>query len=455
MKRFSVAFLAVLVATSILAAQCAAPLPTVEKVVETVVVEKEVVVTATPEPLAEEGPLLIGASLPLTGGFAINGQKHKDGYELCAKLINERGGLLGRDVEIIVSDNQSDVETSLAQVERFLSVDNVDLIFGSFSSRLTFPLSSVTEQAKMVHPIPSGAALRIYERGYDYLFYFQPQAAEFVGLSPIGLIEDLVDEADQPKTAALVHADDFFADAIAAGLMGIDVEIEGTDIVVDMSPGILAEAGIELVYEEKWPEEGFSDWIGLANSMKANEAELVIGLTASPDEAIQLVRAMQTVDYQPKALYLSQGTQAEFQEALGDAANGVMIHSAWDPAVEWEGLLAGEPFTNQDFIAAFEAEFGRAGDEDEAIPFALCQGMEQAVRATGGTDNTAIRDWLASRTANAPVKTILGDFYWDKRGLPIGKPYLMTQWQDGELKFVYPVGDFPGTSDLVWPKPEW
>jgi hypothetical protein len=32
---------------------------------------------------------------------------------------------------------------------------------------------------------------------------------------------------------------------------------------------------------------------------------------------------------------------------------------------------------------------------------------------------------------------------------------LITQWQDQELKFVYPVGDFPGTADLVWPKPAW
>jgi branched-chain amino acid transport system substrate-binding protein len=66
-----------------------------------------------------------------------------------------------------------------------------------------------------------------------------------------------------------------------------------------------------------------------------------------------------------------------------------------------------------------------------------------------------MRDWLAARTEDDPVKTILGDFYWDERGLPVGKPMLMTQWQDGELQFVYPVGDFPGTAELVWPKPEW
>src|SRR3990172_13402464 len=60
--------------------------------------------TAAPPP-AE--PIKIGSSLPITGGFAINGQKHRDGYQLCVDLINEKGGLLGRQVEFIVNNNQS------------------------------------------------------------------------------------------------------------------------------------------------------------------------------------------------------------------------------------------------------------------------------------------------------------------------------------------------------------
>ncbi len=65
------------------------------------------------------------------------------------------------------------------------------------------------------------------------------------------------------------------------------------------------------------------------------------------------------------------------------------------------------------FLDAFQAKYGAEGGEDEAIPFALCQGIEQAVRATESTDNTVLRDWLAARTVDDPVKTILGDFYWD------------------------------------------
>jgi branched-chain amino acid transport system substrate-binding protein len=407
------------------------------------------------EPPIEAEPIKIGASLPITGGFAINGEKHRDGYQLCVDLINEKGGLLDRPVELIVSDNQSDVETTMAQVERFMNVDDVDLMFGTFSSKLTFPMSSALEQAGMVHPIPSGAALRIYMRGYETPFYFQQKAAEFVGQSPINMIAELVPEGDQPATAALVFADDFFAGSIANGLLGGDVEVEGEDDVVSLAPGLISEAGMELVYEEMWPEEGFSDWITLANTIKESGAEYLFGLTASPDEAIQLVRALETVEYQPKGVYLSQGSQQEFADALGESADGITIHAAWHPAVQWEGLLAGEVYTNQDFQDDFEAKFGRAGDEDEAIPFALCQGIEQAVRATGSTDNAEIIAWLAARTAADPVKTIIGDRYWDEKGLPIDADFVMVQWQDGELAFVYPVGEFPGTSDLVWPKPEW
>ena len=397
--------------------------------------------------------VVFGASLPLTGGLAINGQKHQEGYELCMELINAKGGLLGEPARIIISDNQSTNETGQAQIERLINQDQVTVLLGTFSSRITFAQTSVAEQNKMVYPIPSGVALQIYERGYNYIFNFQPNAAEYVGLSYTGLMNELVPADQKPKKAAVVHADDFYANAAIAGLTGKQVQVAGTDTVIDLAPGTLADAGIEIVLEQQWPEEGFSDWIGLANSIKASGADMVIGFTASPDEAIQLVRAFNTVAYQPSTVIMGQGTQAEFHDQLGDAANGVMIQSAWHPAVQWDGVLAGESFSNQDFIDAFNAKFGKDPDEDNAIPFATCQGMAQAITETNSADNTVLRDWLAARTADDPVKTILGNFHWDDRGLPLDKPFLITQWQDGELKFVYPLGQFPGTSDLVWPKP--
>jgi branched-chain amino acid transport system substrate-binding protein len=406
-------------------------------------------------PAGAQETVKVGASLPITGGLAVNGQKHADAYNLCAELQNAAGGLLGQQVEMIISDNQSINETAQAQFERLINEDKVAFLLGTFSSRITFPTTSVAEQNKMVYPIPSGVALQIYERGYKYIFNFQPNVAEYLGKTYQAMWADLVDPAQMPKTAAVVSADDFYANAAVAGLTGKTRTIAGTDTVIDLAPGALAEAGIEVVFEQQWPEEGFSDWITLANSVKNSGAEMVIGFTASPDEAIQLTRAFKTINYQPKVAIMGQGTQVEFHDQLGDIANGVMIQAAWHPAVEWVGTMAGQPYSNQDFIRDFKARFNVDPDEDNAVPFATCQGMMQAVEAVGSTDNTAIRDWLASRTAEEPVKTILGDFHWDEKGLPIDKAFLITQWQDGELRFVYPVGEFPGTVPLVWPKPEW
>ncbi|MEL7236736.1 MAG: ABC transporter substrate-binding protein, partial [Chloroflexota bacterium] len=285
--------------------------------------------------------------------------------------------------------------------------------------------------------------------GFEYLFYFQQNAGEFIGDSPVEVMQELVgaDSEDYPATAAVVHADDFFANAIAAGLTGSE----------ELGEGLLVESGIELVLEEEWPGEGFTDWLGLANQIRRSEADILFGLTASPEEVIQIVRALQTVNYQPKAAYFSQGTQIEVLEGVGaEGTNGVLVHSSWHPNADFVGDFNGEDFSNSDFVDLYmEAYDGQAPDEDVAIPFSLCMGMIQAVNATGGTDNALLREWFATRTAEEPTRTILGDFYWDERGLTLDRAFLMLQWQDEELNLIYPVGEFPGTTDLIHPKPEW
>ena len=395
----------------------------------------------------------IGASLPLTGAFSIAGSKHEEGYQLCVDLINDRGGILGEQVELIVSDNRSDPATAINQYERFINVDEVDAVFGTFSSRLSFPVANILEKNGFVHPLPAGGALRIYTQGHQKVFYFQPNAAEYVGATLQGVIEDLVPAGDKPATAAVVAADDFFANAIEAGLLGTEVtDPADGSLVEDMSPGFLVSTGIEIVYSEKWPEEGFNDWLNLANSIKRSGAELVVALTASAEEAVQITRALKTVRAEPKMVYYSQGTQSEFLEGTGDASESILVHTSWHADAPFDGLLAGDSFTNPDFVAAYQDRFGAMPDEDAAIPFAVCQGIEQAIVGAGSTDNDAMAAWLKARTTDDPVQTILGRFSWDERGLPNGKPFLMAQWNGGELQFVYPTDEFAGVSAMSYPK---
>ncbi len=402
-------------------------------------------------------PIVFASSLPLTGEFSIAGTKHRDGYQFCVDQINDRGGILGRPVELIVEDNRSDSEVTVSQTERHINVENADVLLGTFSSLLTFPASAVSEQNGMVYPVPSGGAYRIWARGFQNIFYFQQLPAEFTGSSIVDLLDYYQEQGvvtEPPRTAAIAAADDFFALAIANGFVGGTVEIPDTGEVVDLAPGFLAEMGMDLVLEEQWPV-GFTDWLTLANTIRQADADFLAIPTASPDEAISLIRALQTVGYQPDLVYASQGAQTEFGQELGDAANGVVIHTVWSPEANFEGVLGGEPYTNADFVEGFNEAFGRPPDEDEAIPFSVCQGMEQAIRGAGTTDNAAMSEWMHGRTPDEPVRTVLGQYVWDERGLPAERAFLVSQWQEGELKFIFPVGEFPGTTDLVFPKPEW
>jgi len=401
------------------------------------------------------GTIKIGASMPLTGMFAVPGSKHLEGYQMCVDMINDNGGWLGREVILLAIDNRSDTETSISQYERFINVDKVDLVFGTFSSKLTFPVSTILAKYNYVFPIPSGGALRIYRRGFKNLFYFQSNPAEYYGKQLLGVIQDRAPAKDQPKTAAVVHADDFFANSIANGLLGKKVKLPGSGkLVEDMAPGYIADAQLKLVYHEQWPEEGFSDWLTLANSIKNSGAELVIGMMASPEEAVQLSRALKTVRHNPKHLLLTQGTQSEYLEGLGKSTEGVIVYSAWHAKAPFEGMLAGKRMNNLDFVNKYRARTGKIPDEDVAITFALCQGIDQAVNATKSVDNDKIMAWLHKRNALNPVRTILGDYHWDSTGLPVNKQALMLQWQGEELKFIYPTNEFQASS-MISPKPIW
>jgi branched-chain amino acid transport system substrate-binding protein len=339
-------------------------------------------------------------------------------------------------------------------------VSEADILFGTFSSLLTGPTSAIAEQNGMVYPVPSGGAQRIWERGFQNIFYFQPRVGEDVGSAGVNALlyyrdQGLISEEDFPESAAVVFADDPFAAAGRNGLAGGTVEDPATgEVLADLAPGYLADAGIEIVFDEQWPV-GFTDWTTFANSIAQSGAESVWAATASVDEAISLVQGLQQVGAEPSFIWMSQGAQSEFRDELGGPENGITMHTVWHPTVEFVGSLAGEEYTNQDFVADFEAAYGNEPSEDEAIPFAVCQGMEQAIIGAGSTDNAAMAQWFRDRTEDDPVRTVLGDFYWDERGLPIGRDLLLNQWQDGTLEFVFPVEEGLETVDLVFPKPEW
>jgi ABC-type branched-subunit amino acid transport system substrate-binding protein len=90
-------------------------------------------------------PIQIGASASKTGEYAALGQNQLRGYQLCVKHVNEKGGALGRKLELVVDDDQSAAATAIRIYERLITHEKVDLVLGPYSSPITEPVADLID----------------------------------------------------------------------------------------------------------------------------------------------------------------------------------------------------------------------------------------------------------------------------------------------------------------------
>src|SRR3989337_3502351 len=96
-------------------------------------------------------------------------------------MVNEDGGLLGRDVQMVIKDDASNQNTIVADYNALISQDKVDLLLGTFSSLLNLPASAVAERNAMLYVEPAGGAPELFDRGFKYLFFAQQATADHPG----------------------------------------------------------------------------------------------------------------------------------------------------------------------------------------------------------------------------------------------------------------------------------
>jgi len=374
-------------------------------------------------------PVTIGVSLPLTGDFSEPGQGIQQGYQLWAKDVNEQGGVLGCDVELIFRDDASDPNRTVSDYEQLITRENVDFIFGPFSSRLVVPASDVAEDQKMLFLEPAGAAPQVFERGAEYLFYTAPAVANDHYNYLAEWIVNEAPEDQRPQSVAVASLDDPFAQGTAYGLRDK-----------------LVEAGLEVVVDEVYPPEQ-TDFASLAARIADADADLFIGGTQFED-SVGLVRAFQELGYQPRMAAFSTGpTLPEFPEAVGGAVDGILSPVGWSAGAQHP--------TNPEFVESFQQEFGEEPHEDGANGYTVGQILAAAVEEVGCADNsdecqTELRDYIRENE----FETVVGPLAFDEAGRPQGA-HMIQQWIDGQVEIVLPAGSDVQTADIVHPKPDW
>ena len=119
--------------------------------------------TASTASSGTKAPITIGISLSLTGDFDADGLAFEQGYKLWAKDVNAAGGILGRQVQLKILNDDSSTNQVVTNYNTLISADHVDLTFGPFSSLLTAPASAVAARAGYAFVEGAGGAPTVFD----------------------------------------------------------------------------------------------------------------------------------------------------------------------------------------------------------------------------------------------------------------------------------------------------
>jgi branched-chain amino acid transport system substrate-binding protein len=376
-------------------------------------------------------PLRIGASISQTGPYAAPAQNQLRGYRLCVKHTNEKGGVLGRKLELIVEDDQSQPATAARIYEKLITKDRVDAILGPYASPITEAVADVNEKHRMPMIATQGVTSSTYRKGRKFVFMV-PSPAELY-------LEGVVDIATRRglKTVAVIGEDTLFAKAAAQGTVEL-----------------ARKKGLEAVFVAAYPR-GTSDFTVILSKARAANPDVLATATYFED-AVAITRQLKQLDVNPKMLAVTVGGDLlRFYEELGRNAEFVYGAAQWEP--ELVKLRAGGliPIARQypgagEFYDAYQKEFpGADFSYHSAGGYGGCQILVEAIKRVGSLDGEKIRDAILRMDFN----TVFGPFKVDQDGFQTAHKMVTFQWQDGKKVIVWPDELAPGKPRF--PTPPW
>jgi branched-chain amino acid transport system substrate-binding protein len=366
-----------------------------------------------------QGPIRIGASLSLTGTYAKLGKNQHEGYQLCQKDVNAKGGVLGRKVEFVVYDDQSLPPTGVRLYEKLITEDKVDAVMGPYSSPITEAVASVTEKYKKVMVSPLAATTSIFKK--------EPRRKYiFMVISPAEVyLEGLIDMAAKRglKTVVVINEDTLFSKAAAAG---------ATDLA--------KKKGMQVVFQEAYPK-GNTDFSGMLTKIKATNADVIAAATYF-DDAVALTRQMKDLSVNPKMYGVTVGGDLpEFYDTLKGSAEFIYGATQWEPVLNYPG--------NKEWFEAYKAEFKHEPSYHSAAGYAGCLIYAEGVKRAASLDSDKVREALLK----LEMRTMFGDYKVDQDGFQLAHKMVTFQWQKEKKVVVWP--DDLAQGKVLFPTPPW
>ena len=373
-------------------------------------------------------PAKVGFSMSLTGGVAPNGKQMLVALEIWRDNVNAQGGLLGRPVELVYYDDQSNPATVPAIYQKLLSVDKVDLLIGPYATNMVASAMPAVIAAKKT--TISLLAIGVNEH-FNYPKYFSmvPAGPDGIKAFSQGYFEIAAAQSPKPKTVAIVAADAEFAKTSADG-----------------ARANAKASGFNIIYDKSYPPTTV-DFAPVIRAVQAANPDIVF-VAAYPPDTVGIVRAANEIGFKPK---MFGGTMigllvTPLRVQLGPLMNGMVIMEVFVPAPNFAfpGL---KQVLDEYRVRAASQKIDPYGYGFVPFGYAAGQILAQAVNETKSFDHELLAKHIRSRSFN----TVAGDVRFGADGEWAESRMLFTQFRGVSPNNVEQFKEL-SSQVIVWPE---
>jgi branched-chain amino acid transport system substrate-binding protein len=340
-----------------------------------------VLLAASGAVLAQQPPIKIGMSMPQTGTLGGGGQAALLALRMWVDDVNAKGGLLGRKIDFIVYDDQTNPALTPGIYTKLLDVDKVDLIIAPYGTVPTAPIMPLVKQRGLL--LMGNFSFQV-NRTVKHDMWFNNSPWNDASSWSDGFFE--AGKKVGAKTIAFLAADQEFAQNLANG-----------------ARDLAHKAGLTTVYNQNYPPTTV-DFSAMIRAIRAAKPDLVF-VMSYPNDSVAIVRAVNEIGV-GESVKLFGGGMVGLQftpnmVSLGKSLNGIVNYNSYVPGMKYPGI--------EDFLARYakraaEAKVDPLGFYLPPFNYAIGQMLEQAITATKSLDHKVLADYLRKNE----MKTIVG-----------------------------------------------
>ncbi len=364
----------------------------------------------------------LGALYPFSGGLALLGDESYRGFELAVEKRNAEGGLQGKKIAIFKAD-AVDAAQAVGAARKLTSVENVQAIFGSYASSISFAATQVSELAGVPYFELGAVSDPITERGYKYVFRSNPTAKAFADRT-VDVINEIIAPGLKVKSQdlriAIIHEDALYGTTVAK------YQTEAAK-----------KAGLSIVETLPYSAKAV-DLSSLILRLKGAKVDVVLQ-TSYQNDTVLFFRQIKEAGFAPKAV-IGAGGGYSLQETI-NAVGPDNMHGVFN--IDFTQYLtneAGAPGIKA-FVEAYKKKYGSEPRSGHSLAnFSGANIFFDAIHRAGSLDKDKIR--AAVLATDVPVGTTPTGWgaKFDQNGQNTRGMASVMQWLDGKLTTVYPKG---------------